>query len=188
MLVLLGISSVIAVIIPNPRRDAREQEERESATGASGATGADVATGGSGTTGTTDEGGKPGGAGNAPGTETAAPAGSALRVTLKPDGSVRTIAAEPDSRLILTVESGKPVQVLIPDLGRTGFADRWAPAYLDLILPGDYGSIPVLTAPPGERGGIRRAVIQVGEKHAGTRSQDGRDTAGRSGRGSDRAR
>lgn len=183
MLVLLGISSVIAVIIPNPRRDAREQQERESATasGATGATtaaGSDGATGENGATGATDASEAPAGRGGDSGTESASPAKSPLRANVGPNAAVKTIVARPDSRLILTVESDKPVQVLIPKLGRTAFADRWAPAYLDLILPKEDGSIPVFTTPPGERGETRRAVIRVGEENSS-------QTPARSDRGGD---
>lgn len=158
MLVLLGISSVIAVILPNPRREARQQESRES-TAEDRSRQADPASGKSGTPGAGAAAGPSGQA--SPGQVAAGTSGHPPAVTLHPDRKVQRIRGVAAGRLILTVEADEPSQVTIPALGRTDFADRWAPAVFDLILPASGGKIPVYAAPPGGRDPVRRAVIAV---------------------------
>lgn len=170
MLVLLGISSVIAVIIPNPRREAREQESREQAVPdgrGTGDAGGNAAGSQDGPTGTGEGTGgvaatKPGNRERQsarPGEVTAGAPGKPQVVTLRPGGKVRNLDGIEPGRLILTVETDEPVQVMIPALGRDGFADRWAPAVFDLMLPASRRKISVYTAPPDGRNRVRRAVI-----------------------------
>lgn len=153
MLILLGISSVFAVLIPNPRRDAREQEARQDAgsTGATGSTDATITV--------TPPAGTTGGA--TPQAPEASVAGGPVRATVEPDGRSRTIKVKPEGRLILTVESSQPSQVTIPGLGLTGFADRWAPAVFDTLLPLGKERIPVYVSPPDFSSRTRRAVIDI---------------------------
>jgi len=159
MLILLGISSVIAVVIPNPRRDAREREARL-ATGETGAGG-----GTSGKTGTTGDTGTGATGELQPGPARPESAGTAgaRAVTVSPAGRPETIRAKTGGRLILTVETKDPSQVMIPALGRTGFADRWAPAVFDLVLPARTGPVPVFTTPPDGLNPTRRTVIRIGQ-------------------------
>lgn len=156
MLVLLGISSAIAVIIPNPRREAREREAREAekVTGTTGVSGATGETAPAGTTGPDSPPAPSAMPGPPPGVETAT-----VEVNETAKAGKRRIAVPPGSRLVLTVKTTDPSQVSIPALGRNGFADRWAPAVFDLILPTDPGRIPVYTAPPDGRKSTVRAVI-----------------------------
>lgn len=164
MLVLLGISSVIAVILPNPQREARQQDSRmapaEDADPQQDETdaGAGGAGGGSGTTAAATADRAPGKA--AADQVTIGGSGQPTAVTLKPGGKARRVKGVAAGRLILTVEAGEPSQVTIPKLGRTGFADRWAPAVFDLVIPAA-GEIPVYTAPPDGQHPSRRAVIIV---------------------------
>lgn len=161
MLILLGISSVIAVIIPNPRRDAREREAREDSSESDRktdgqATGSNGKAGGSGKTT-----GKSGDRTPAAGSPDAGSAETGPRkVTLKAGVASAGIKAEPGERLILTVKAKKPSQVIVPGLGLTGFADRWAPAVFDLILPDKKASLPVFTSPPTGQPRTRLATIR----------------------------
>lgn len=164
MLVLLGISSVIAVIIPNPRREAREQESREQdakePTGQDGGKQGGRTGPGAGSAGVTA--GEPGNGGKKaaePDQVTTGAPGSPQQVTLSPGGKVRQLRGIEAGRLILTVEAEEPSQVTIPDLGRDGFADRWAPAVFDLMLPASRRKISIYTVPPDGRNRVRRAVI-----------------------------
>lgn len=161
MLILLGISSVVAVIIPNPRRDARQREALQTTGETGGEKRPSPATGSADTATTTPaDGGSAAGQGETVPAETGS--GGTVRAALRPTDGTETVRAAAGGHLILTVAVGTPSQVLIPALGRTAFADRWAPAYFDLILPDRAGSIPVYTAPPGDRPRTRRAMIKVG--------------------------
>lgn len=143
MLVLLGISSVIAVVTPNPRKEATEREQQ--ATGTSGATGG---TGATATTGAT--GADPGSSGA--GQQVASPAAPGpleKDITVAADSGTRSIAARPGQRLVLTVATPDAREVTIPGLGLSSFADRYAPARFDVVLPAEPGRIPVFASAPG---------------------------------------
>ncbi len=126
MLVLLGISTALAVIVPDPRERDR-QEESDSTTGTTGATGA---TGAAGDTG-----------GDGEDQQVAKPAETGLsEATFKPGGkdeSPPVAEAEASGRLILTVETEGTVDVSIPAMGRSAVATQYAPAVFDLILPAE---------------------------------------------------
>ena len=139
MLVLLGISSVIAIALPKPDRN---DSSRESvATGASGETGQTGATGATGDTGPTGSSGNTGVNG--------VQSGPAARTVALGAHKPVKIETEAGSRLILTVTSEEGSEVEIPALGLSGFADRFAPAVFDVILPPDKGRYSVRA--PGEK-------------------------------------
>lgn len=150
MLLLLGISSVLAIALPNADRDRSDQGEP-------------TVTGTTGTTGTT-------------GSDTSAPdedenAGDKAQVvkveagddgvtdaTVKLDSKDPTeLKLKQGSRLVLTVESKTPSEVEIEGLGRIGFTDQYAPAVFDLVLPAEPGKYAVRA--PGDE---PAATIVVG--------------------------
>lgn len=134
MLILLGVSTAMAVIAPG-QRDRDPKEETSSATGPTGATGD---TGSSG----------PDGAG------IPEPSDPNLAVeTVKPPGKddkPPVVTAEAAGRLVLTVETGTPTDVTIPEFGRTEAATEYAPAVFDLILPTKTGRFKVVDADSGD--------------------------------------
>jgi hypothetical protein len=140
MLVLLGISTALALVVPDPRERDRK-EETGSTTGTTGATGATGTTGGTG-----DEGADP---------PSAKPAESGLtEATLNPvkKGESPPVAeADPSGRLILTVKTADTVDVSIPALGRTAVATRYAPAVFDLILPSEPAEFAVFDTATGKK-------------------------------------
>lgn len=123
MLVLLGISSIIAIVVPEPsQRDSDPPET--STTGETGATGNTGATGDTGE----DEGAQ------------GAPRVAHETVTL--DGKDKRepeLVARPGTRMILTVDSKEGEVVEIDGLGLTGYADPHAPAVFDIFLPPEPG-------------------------------------------------
>ncbi len=154
MLVLLGISSVIAVITPNPRKEAAEREEQVS--GASGATGASGETG---ETGPAD--GDPARPASIEAAASAVATGPIER-DLEAGDEVKPIDVKPGRRLILRVKAPEPAEITVPDLGLTAFAGPYAPAYLDLLVPARTGRYPIFSAAPGDPTGEVVAVIAVG--------------------------
>lgn len=140
MLILLGISSVLAIALPKPDRDdpPPEQSATTGTTGATGTTGTDQENGASGQGGTVSE------EADEEAADAKAEAGSARyeSVRLGADKPVE-IEARPGSRLVLTVKSKRGSVVEIEGLGLTGYADPYAPAVFDLILPPDPGRYPV---------------------------------------------
>lgn len=200
MLVLLGISSVIAVVTPNPRQEATEKEAATGATGASGTgttgaagesgtTGADGTTGVSGTTGPDPEAGATGQPGNKNGAAggkngstgrdrgqagkgrpaakspagSKVPGGISYRIATDADageGPLR-LKARTGERLVLTVTTRKAGQIAIRGLGQLGFADRYAPARFDVILPERPGRFPVVEP------GTNRPTAVIVAGHAG---------------------
>lgn len=136
MLVLLGISSVLAVVVREPRPGDPKTGET-SVTGTEGNTGTGAATG--------------------PSSEDTGRSTSRNERESGPDGehavSARTVVMggrQPErirvkagSRLIVTVKSDRGSEVEINGLGLAGFADPFAPAYFDLILPASPGRYPV---------------------------------------------
>jgi len=131
MLVLLGFSTALAVIVPDPReRD--PEEETSSPTGTTGATG-DTGSSGS------DE------------PETSDPNLAVETVTAnEKDGDPPVATAQAAGRLVLTVKTGGPADISIPDLGRTAAATKYAPAVFDLILPTEAGRFKVVDVDDGE--------------------------------------
>jgi hypothetical protein len=140
MLVLLGISSVIAVMIPSPEN--RSNPEETAATGATGATGA----------------GEPEISKGTPDSQS-----GPKRESVSMDvGDPVEVNAAAGSHMILTVRSREGSDVEIKGLGLADFADPYAPAVFDLILPPDPGRFAVKA--PGES---PSAVIVTGSGSRG---------------------
>jgi hypothetical protein len=166
MLVLLGISTVIAMVTPQPDRQ-DSAEEKGSATGASGATGKSGTTGATGETGSTDAAGTGGatgtsGAGKAGGgpagsTASGAGGGSAAEATvINPAGSPKTIASAPGERILLLVKVETTAEIEIGKLGRIETATPYAPARFDLVLPTSPGRYRVTDLGTGK---VRAEII-----------------------------
>ncbi|HMT04848.1 MAG TPA: hypothetical protein PKD76_04820 [Solirubrobacterales bacterium] len=168
MLILLGISSVIAIALPKPDRDdpGSGSSAVTGATGDTGSTGHDAAN--------RDDSANGDGAGNGNDSntgETSVVAGQGERaepangnsaegepegertVSLDAKDEPVTVRATPGSRLVLTVRSETGSEVEIGGLGLTGFADEYAPAVFDVILPTEPGNYPV-RAPGGKPGAV----------------------------------
>lgn len=171
MLILLGISSVIAIALPKPDRDdpGPGSTAVTGATGNTGSTGDGAAaeggavTGDGATAGDDSNAGTTGnpavvaGEGKSPGPASGSQTGNGQEgertVSLSAIGEPVTVKAGAGSRLILTVESETGSEVEIGGLGLTGFADSFAPAVFDLILPTEAGRYPV-RAPGGKPGAV----------------------------------
>ncbi|MCB0830414.1 MAG: hypothetical protein KDB64_05790 [Solirubrobacterales bacterium] len=138
MLILLGISSVIAFVIPEPQRN--DSSPEQSVTG---------------TTGETQTKAK---SGESNGTESAPVSDRTEYATVNMEANrPEQVNARPGQRLILTVKTSRGADVEIEGLGLTGFADRFAPAVFDVILPLKADRFQVRA--PGEK---PRAVIVTG--------------------------
>jgi len=138
MIILLGISTAIAIVVPEPRQPDSQEETADS--GTSGATGA---TGGTGEAGATGSGGpdQPGGSTGSEGPGS----GTLIEATVKSDSKPDVVRAAPGDRLVLTVETVETAVVEITDLGLTQTTSRYAPAVFDLIVPGEPEVIKVTT-------------------------------------------
>jgi|GEM_PF-1204561 len=158
MLVLLGISTGLAIVAPDPA----EQTVETGATGSTSPTGGDGAspTGGTGETGQTGENGptgekgttgrtgggdSTGAAGTTGGTgatgatdstgENSTPGTIKVAVTVSRGGEAGSVCARPGSRLVLTIRTGGPLDVTVPGFGRAASATKYAPAVFDLLMP-----------------------------------------------------
>ncbi|MDQ5895446.1 MAG: hypothetical protein QG596_1707, partial [Actinomycetota bacterium] len=155
MLVLLGISSVIAIVVPEPNRDNPPSEETGTTgvtgdTGATGPTGeTSGATGNSGTTGSPGATGSTGQTGATGVTGARGPGGVREVVVTLDAAKPAEVEAQPGKRIVITVESEQGSEVEIGGLGLTGFADSFAPAVFDVILPTEPGRFRVRA--PGEK-------------------------------------
>jgi hypothetical protein len=155
MLILLGISTAIAIVAPDPVERSAESgttgstsTEDSGGTGSTGATGQTGGTGSTGSTGATgDEGatsgtgstGSTGATGATGGTGGAGSSGTE-QLAFTVSDSRQTLCASPGSRVILTVRTTEPLDVSIPDFGRTASVTRYAPEPFDLLLPETPGS------------------------------------------------
>ncbi len=129
MLVLLGVSSVIAIVVPEPKRD--DPPARETAT-----------TGETGATGTTGESGENDSLSQKDAEPN--PASETLARTVElGTGKPEKIEAQTGARVILTVKAENGSEVEIEGLGLSGFADRFAPAVFDVVLPSEPGEFQV---------------------------------------------
>ncbi|MGA7396773.1 MAG: hypothetical protein WBW62_04930 [Solirubrobacterales bacterium] len=132
MLVLLGISTAIAFIVPEPNTD----DPQEVTTGSTGSTG---------TTGTSGD-----------GDTEPPPSGSDLvEKTVTADEEVSPIAAEPGDRVVLRVQPAVPTDVEIEALGLISYASDFAPAVFDFIMPSEPESFDVTQS------GSERALASV---------------------------
>jgi len=129
MVVLLGISTAIAIVVPEPREP--DQQEETADTGTTGSTGATGSTGDSGG----NDGGEPD-QGDPLGIDNSRP-GMPIEVTVRPESKVDVVRAASGDRLVLTVFTDEPAIVEIEDLGLTQTTSRYAPAVFDVIVPDD---------------------------------------------------
>jgi hypothetical protein len=146
MLVLLGISTAVAIIAPDPA-------ERSADSGTTGSTSREETGDGgptetTGTTGTTGQTGATGGSGgDQAGGAAADAAGEGASGTdelaFTVSDSPQNLCARPGSRVILTVRTTEPLDVSIPDFGRTASVTQYAPEPFDLLLPEGPGSYDV---------------------------------------------
>ncbi|MGA7434521.1 MAG: hypothetical protein WBW44_02750 [Solirubrobacterales bacterium] len=123
MLVLLGISTAIAFIVPEPNTD----DPQEVTTGPTGSTGTTGATGGA--------------------DAVPPPADSDLvEMTVKADEGISPVAAKPGDRVVLTVQPAVPTDVEIEALGLIAYATDFAPAVFDFMMPSEPESFEVTQA------------------------------------------
>lgn len=136
MLFLLGISTAIAIVVPEPRQDDPQEESTSGTTGATGSTGSSGSTGDGGPDGTDDQ---PGSSDPGPGP------GNLVEATVKPDSKSSIVRVTPGERLVLTIFTEEPAVVEIADLGLTQTTSRYAPAVFDVIVPDEPKAIEVTT-------------------------------------------
>lgn len=135
MLVLLGVSTALAIVTPAPPTDDPQEEPTTGVSGASGTTGSTGAGGSSENGGDDRELGLGGGS-----------SGSWLvEATVKPGSRTNIVRAGAGDRLILTIQTEEPAIVEIPDLGLTQTTSEFAPAVFDVILPAKPERIEVTT-------------------------------------------
>ncbi|MGB0120192.1 MAG: hypothetical protein WBP55_04465 [Solirubrobacterales bacterium] len=151
MLVLLGISTAIAFIVPEPKTD----DPQEATTGTTGSTGA------SGTTGASDPGPPPA-------------ASDVVEVTVNADEGVSPVAAKPGDRVVLTVQPAAPTYVEIEALGLIAFATDFAPAVFDFMMPSDPESFEVTQS------GNDRLLVSVSSSAHNLEAQEREDTKNQS--------
>ena len=140
MVLLLALSTVIAVLAPDPREQTTERPERTAPE--------------RGTTGEAEP--------RSPqrGETEAAPAERpevVAEASVRAGGRPERVAAGPGQRLILEGTSGEALEIAIPKLGLTATVDRWAPAVFDILLPERRESLEVVPL----SGGKTIARIQV---------------------------
>jgi hypothetical protein len=192
MLVLLGVSTVIAIIAPDPVEDSVEKSQNGDTSGSTGATDVTDAAGVTGTTGDTgsSEGvtgdtGSSGGGGNDPGDATAGGTGSGdversadgktVTITTRVGPGTVDICVRPGTRLVLNFRTSKPLDIEISRFGRTVTATRFAPAVFDLLLPSQPGNFAVTELESERRLATvhsTRACGRVGAERAGSGAYD----------------
>jgi len=149
MLVLLGVSTAVAIIAPDPAERAAESgatgstsTEEEADGGSTGPTGPTGQTGG-----TT---GSKGPAEGKDGTDAGQVAGTIEdTVTLSRSRKGASVCARPGSRLVLTVKAAEPLDVTIPNFGRTATITPYAPELVDLLMPEEPGRYDIETLQTG---------------------------------------
>lgn len=151
MLVLLGISTAIAILAPDPAQRTAESggTEQPADPGPEATAGPSGTSGPKGVTGESAPGTQGKGAG-----KSAEKAGSdtiSAVVALGRNDQPETICIRPGSRLVLTVRTDFPVDVSLPSFGRVSPATQFAPAVFDLLLPDESGSYKVETLEGGRR-------------------------------------
>jgi hypothetical protein len=120
MLVLLGLSTLVAALVPGPDRSTPA---------------------GTGTIDTRPRAGSPGTAGSAPGGRLVQ---RLLRISTRP----ATVAVRPGDQLRLAVGGSYGDEITIPAFGLTETMTPYAPARFDLIVP-EVGSFPILAGESG---------------------------------------
>ena len=136
MVLLLAISTGIAILVPNPSTD--DSEVVTTTTGASGSTGSTGSTGEDGKAGPTGATGTTGltGKSTPAATSRVSSTGSKTKVvTLKPEESLQVVELAPGDRLILSVATRSPGDVELEGLGLTDSASEYEPARFDVLIP-----------------------------------------------------
>lgn len=123
MIFLLAVSTVIAVIAPDPAE--REPAERERSLERDRTQAASPSSGSSDGSDGVDR--RP----DQPVSPPVAPKPRSIEV----GGPVEVLRGRPGSRLVLEVRSSGTAEIAIPELGRVSTSDRFAPAVFDLVLP-----------------------------------------------------
>jgi hypothetical protein len=154
MLVLLGISTGVAIVAPGPEEqtveaqsgDGESEPDRgatdgESVDGASGdgASGDGAAGGDTGGGAAGDAAGETGPGGNTGATGNASGRTFTTTIFLSTGTGIVSVCARPGSRLVLTVRNASPVDLSIPEFGRTASATEYAPSIFDLLMPEEPG-------------------------------------------------
>ena len=133
MLVLLGISTAVAIVVPAPKDDPAP-EETPPPNGATGATGS-----------TSSGDPEPRNA-------------SLVEVEVNGEDGSEPVRADAGDRLVLTVDPGHNADIEIPGLGLAGTATKYAPVVFDVHLPANPGNFPVVDTDDREL-----AVIEIAE-------------------------
>lgn len=121
MLVLLGFSTGLAVLAPDPPQPERQVIEAEPQPGNSPEQPVEpAATGGR--------------AADAPGEREGAETVT-REITVRAGQSPRLVTARPGDRLVLEVETDRTAVIEVTGLGLTGTATPYAPAIFDVLLP-----------------------------------------------------
>ena len=142
MVLLLAVSTGIAILAPNPSTD--DNEVASTTTGASGSTGSTGPTGTTGATGLTGE------STPAASSEVSSTGSETKIVALEPEKSVQVVELAPGDRLVLSVETRSPGDVELEGLGLTDTASRYEPARFDVLIPPGEADYPVITFKDGK--------------------------------------
>ena len=151
MVLLLAISTGIAILVPNPSTD--DSEVVTTTTGASGSTGSTGSTGEDGKAGPTGATGTTGltGKSTPAATSRMSSTGSKTKVVaLKPEKSLQVVKLAPGDRLILSVATRTPGDVELEGLGLTDSASEYEPARFDVLIPPGEADYPVITFKDGK--------------------------------------
>lgn len=148
MIMLLAVSTIVAMLAPDPRERDSAPTERTTERGdqTDRAPAED-------TPGEQSE-------GRAKTQEGDSPAES--RTSSNPEvavvgGPVEEIAVAPDRRLVLEVRTDRTTEIAIPELGLLTTADPFAPALFDLISPAETTRLDVIELPSGRL--VARVVV-----------------------------
>ncbi len=142
MVLLLAVSTGIAILAPNPSTD--DNEVASTTTGASGSTGSTSPTGTTGATGLTGE------STPAASSQVSSTGSETKIVALEPEKSVQVVELAPGDRLVLSVETRSPGDVELEGLGLTDTASRYEPARFDVLIPPGEADYPVITFRDGK--------------------------------------
>ena len=151
MVLLLAVSTGIAILVPNPSTD--DSEVVTTTTGASGSTGSTGSTGEDGKAGPTGATGTTGltGKSTPAATSRVSSTGSKTKVVaLKPEKSLQVVKLAPGDRLILSVATKSPGDVELDGLGLTDSASEYEPARFDVLIPPGEADYPVITFKDGK--------------------------------------
>ena len=171
MVLLLAVSTGIAILAPNPSTDDNEVASTTRASGSTGSTGPTGDGAGPGPTGTTGATGLTGESTPAASSQVSSTGSETKIVALEPEKSVQVVELAPGDRLVLSVETRSPGDVELEGLGLTDTASRYEPARFDVLIPPGEADYPVITFKDGKT--IARIVAK-----AGSAGKDGSGPAG----------